>query len=192
MSEQIDQHTRLFARVEDNLPVRLRVLSQERASQLSRSYYGVADAAREHEGDAPRSRPNDPLLHEVLGRLQRLEEQVARIARSVGAADDDGAWIEGETISLSGAGLGVSLPEPLPEDGVVEVELTLPSAPAAVIRATARVASVSRPGEMGLPFGRWQAGLGFTGISSADREALVRHSFRLQRAMLRERKSEGP
>ena len=76
MSEQIDQHTRLFARVEDNLPVRVRVLSSERASQLARTYYGASGAAAPREDEAPRARPNDPLLYEMLGRLQRLEDQV--------------------------------------------------------------------------------------------------------------------
>ena len=195
MSGPIEQHTRLFARVDDNLPVRVRVLDTLEASRLCRHYQvlaGYRDGAlpRAERIDAPGP---DGVWQEVLTRLDRVERLLTLVAEAVGVGEDQAArWIEGEALTISGGGIGVSLPERLAEGTEVEVELTLPGGPAPTVRATARVASVAPPDAAGLPFGRWRVGLGFTGISSADREALVRHTFRLQRAQLRERKAETP
>jgi hypothetical protein len=195
MSEPIDQQTRLFARVEDSLPVRVRALAADRAADLSRRYQGVAAQPADRTA-ATRREPAGPdqlLLQELINRVDRLEDMVSRVARAVGVVDEDqSGWLCGETLTISGSGVGVSLAEPIPEGTPVEIELTLTDDPAPVIRATGRVASAPQPADF--PFGgsRWRVGIGFTGINPGDREALVRHTFRLQRAQLRERKAETP
>jgi hypothetical protein len=114
------------------------------------------------------------------------------VAHAVGVGDQDEAgWLCGETLTISGSGIGVSLAEPIAEGSLVEIELSLTGEPSPSIRATGRVASAPQAAEFAFGGQRWRIGIGFTGINPGDRETLVRHTFRLQRAQLRERKAEN-
>ena len=185
--------TRTFARVEAALPLKLRVIDETEAELLGRRFAVertfVEIASPDHCAPPPEERTweQDALIR-ILARLDALEERVSRIVDAVGASTgEDAGWLRGETDSCSGSGLGVLLPAHLPEGTLVEGELTMHGATVARVRFLARVASVKHPDGDQLPVGRYHIGLAFAAIHPEDQEAIVRYTFRVQRALLRER-----
>ena len=193
--DQAGTTTRSFARTEVRIPVRLRPLGEEEAERLASRFEMEPTYVERISFDARPSAAREKTweraallsLHE---RTERMEWMLRRIAEKLGVDLRDSAhWIEGETINLSGSGLGAWVPERLPEGSFVEVELHLVGDPSAEVRAVGRVVSLVHPDGENLPVGRWHLGIGFHGIHDEDREAVVRYTFRIQRAQLRDRKS---
>ncbi len=186
---------RSFARTAVRIPVRLRPLGEEEAERLAERFEMEPTYVERISFDSRPSASREKTweraallsLHE---RTERIEWMLRRIADRLGVdLRDSGHWIEGETINLSGAGLGVRVPERLPEGSMVELELHLVGDPSAEVRAVGRVVSLVHPDGEDLPVGRWHLGIGFHGIHEEDREAVVRYTFRIQRAQLRDRKA---
>jgi hypothetical protein len=187
-----DDGRRLFARVEETVGVRVRTLTPAEAARLARCRLAALPA-----GDEPADVPPPPAGQEtwervalvaILARLDRLERLVQASQRPLDDDAEDATsarWLTGESRTLSGGGLGVLLPERLEPGTPVDVELLVQGETPAAIRAVGRVASCS---EGSPPFVRPLLGIAFTAIHPADREALVRYTFRVQRARLRERR----
>jgi PilZ domain len=195
MSTSAYAKTRRFARVEESLPVRLRVIEADEAAELAR-FITTHPTYEEHIPTAPPV-PGEGDSWEraafatILSRIERLEEVVGRIAGAVGVRDEgQPEWITAETVKLSGGGMALRVSSKIDEDDALEMELHLPGAPAATIRALGRVVYVKQPDGDMLPVGRRHVGIAFTAIHDSDREVLVRYTFRVQRAQLRERRSD--
>ena len=190
MSVGVDTKTRLFARVKERLPIRLRTLTVEDANELSKRICvtpvgGEPTAATGEVEESPTW--EHAALSAILLRLDQIERKVQRIAATVGAVDEtDGEWVLGETANISGGGLAVRTPSAPTEGTHVEVDLTLPGDPPAQVHAVGRVVYVLHPNGVNVPLGLHQLGVAFTAIHDADREQIVRYTFRLQRAQLRE------
>lgn len=185
---------RLFARVDARIPVRLRAVSAEEGRALARQlavFPSLVEAPPEIPADAADASWERAALVAILARLDRLEQRLDEVLRAVDGADDGpGEWCMAETVALSGGGFGASSERRFADGTTLEVELTLAGDGAAVVRAVGRVASVLEPDGARVPVGRYCMGVAFTGIHPADREALVRYTFRVQRAQLRERRGE--
>lgn len=185
--------TRSFARVEQRLPVRIRILEAGEAASLAKRLAQEPTYCEKALADPPRrSRPGgtweQSALTMILERLENVERLVERIASKLDVDSSEGrGWIEGETVSVSGGGLGIWAPVRLPDDTLLEIELTLLGDPTAMVRALGRVAWIVHPDGDNLPVGRFRLGVAFEAINPEDQEAVVRHTFRAQRAMLRER-----
>jgi hypothetical protein len=190
MSVSVDARTRLFARVKERLPIRLRTLTVEDAAELSRRLCVTPTSSEPTAatGEVEESPSwEHAALSAILQRLDRLERKVQRIAATVGAVDEaDGEWVMGETANLSGGGLAVRAPSAPTEGTHIEIDLSLPGDPPAQIRAVGRVVYALHPNGVNVPLGLHQLGIAFTAIHDADRELIVRYTFRLQRAQLRE------
>ncbi len=189
-NERDEDGRRLFARVEETVGVRVRALAPAEAARLARRRAASAAADEPVEVPPPPAGQDSwerAALVAILARLDRLERLVQAALRPLEEDDDETAarWLTGESRTLSGGGLGVSLPEALEPGTPVEVELLLPGDSPAAIRAVGRVASCSGAAT---PFARPLVGIAFTGIHPAEREAIVRFTFRVQRAQLRERR----
>ena len=187
--------SRSFARTEVRIPVRLRPISEDEAEPLA-SRFAMEPTYRERisfdarPGAAREKSWERAALLSLHERTERLEWMLRRIADKLGVdLRDSNHWIEAETVNLSGSGLGVFAPERLPEGSFVEVELNLVGDPSAEVHAVGRVVSLVHPDGDSLPVGRWHLGIGFHGIHEEDREAVVRYTFRIQRAQLRDRQS---
>lgn len=195
MSAPVYATARRFARVQESLPVRLRCIDDEEAAELTR-FFGAHPTYEESVPTAPAAAEDGDsweraAFSTILSRISALEDAVDRIANAVGVRDEPRPeWITGETVNLSGGGLGLRVPNCINEGQAVELELQLPGNPSATIRAVGRVVYVKRPDGATLPVGRHHLGIAFTGIHDSDREVLVRYTFRLQRAQLRERRSD--
>ena len=100
------------------------------------------------------------------------------------------AWIEGEAVDISAGGTGLDLPQRFPQGTPLEIELTLLGEPTATVRCVGRVAFAARPDGAQRPVGLFRMGVAYEAIHPADREAMVRYFFKLQRAQLRERHQE--
>lgn len=191
--ESSPNRTRSFARVDERLPVRLRVIDASEAEALARRLAQEASYTEKVAGEPPRRLRSagsweQAALAAILDRLERLERTVEGIAARLEVdLADNGGWIEGETVSVSGGGLGIWAPVRLPENIFLEVELTLAGEPAGMVRVLGRVTSLVHPDGQDLPVGRFRLGVAFEAIHPEDQEAVVRHTFRAQRALLRER-----
>ncbi|RMF74358.1 MAG: PilZ domain-containing protein, partial [Acidobacteria bacterium] len=171
--------TRTFARVDTVLPLRLRVIDATEAELLARRYAVertlVEIAPPEHSAPAPedRSWEQDALIR-IMQRLDALEGRLARVEEAVGArSNDDEGWIQGETDSCSGSGLGALVPSHLPQGTLVEGELTMHGATIGKVRFLGRIANVKHPDGERFPVGRYHVGVAFVGIHPEDREAIV-------------------
>ncbi|RMG43575.1 MAG: PilZ domain-containing protein [Acidobacteria bacterium] len=185
--------SRRFARVEHPLPVRLRPLDETEAEELAKRLSCTPTYTERVRADAA-GHPGTEVsweraaLSSVIEKLERLEQTIQRIAAALSVDLGDGEnWISGVTSALSGSGVGLVVPCKLPQGTPVEIELTLVGETTATVRAVARIVSVVHPDGEALPVGRYHLGAGFEGINDADREAIVRYTFKLQRAKLRER-----
>ena len=185
---------RQFARVTLLAPVRLRPVDRAEAEAIGRRLALEPSYAERPRLEGLR-RPGESYTWEqaalatLVARLDALESAVGRIADALGVdLSDPRHWIEGETTSLSGSGLGARVPQVVPEGTLVDLELTLPGDPAASVRALGRAIHVVRPDGRVLPVGRFDVGIAFEAIHDEDREAVIRYTFRVQRAMLRDRK----
>lgn len=188
---------RAFARVETSLPLRLRPLGADEAADLASRLQREASYREEVAPvDLPSGGETDgnwerAALRTVIDRLDRLERMVRALGSAVGAdLDFDSEWIEGETVAFSGSGVGAFVATLLPEGQLVEVELSLVGSTTAKVRALGRIASIVRPDGEAYPVGRFHLGVAFEAIHEADREAVIRYTFRVQRAQLRERKDD--
>ncbi|MDH3283364.1 MAG: PilZ domain-containing protein [Acidobacteriota bacterium] len=192
MSTATDRR-RSFARVDKQVPVRIRIIDDAEAKVLADRFgaeptYSERVIADPNARGAEGSQWDRAALSSILAQLERLERAVGRIAESLSVdLSDAGLWIEGNTVNLSGAGLGVHVPERIEEDSRLELEMTLIGDPTIVLRAVGRVVSLVRPDGDSLPVGRYHLGIGFHAINEEDREALVRYTFKLQREHLRHR-----
>ncbi|UCF67825.1 MAG: PilZ domain-containing protein [Acidobacteriota bacterium] len=187
--------TRRFARVEQTVPIRVRVIDEREAEQLVEQFRSESTYV---ETVAPETLPSTgtdvpwdrAALSSILSRIAQVERTLARIAEALNVDLSEGMfWLEGETSSLSGSGVGIVIPQRLDPETLLELELTLLGDPRATLRCLARVVSVVHPDGESLPVGRYHLGVAFEGMHEEDREALVRYTFRLQRAQLRERSS---
>jgi hypothetical protein len=185
--------SRSFARVEARLPLRVRVVDDDRAGRImlraeeepTYTEWVRPESSAPGEGSWERA-----ALATLLRRVDALEETLARIAETVGAEPGEAsAWIEGESVAFSGSGLGALIPRRLSEGDRVELEISLLGDPTATLRALGRVVSYVPPDGESLPVGRFHLGIAFEAIHEEDREALIRYTFRIQRAQLRDRKS---
>jgi hypothetical protein len=187
---------RSFARIDSRLPVRLRLIDATDAAALAErlaveptySERVAADPAKRHANDGSWDKA---ALSSILAQLDRLERAVTRIADAMRVdLTDAGAWVEGETVNLSGAGLGAHVTQRIEQGSLVELEMTLLGDPTIVLRAVGRVVSLVHPDGRTLPVGRFHLGIAFDAIHEEDRQALVRYTFKLQREQLRRRKSD--
>ncbi|MBP7146369.1 MAG: PilZ domain-containing protein [Acidobacteria bacterium] len=182
--------TRSFARVNDELPVRLRVLTEDQATELARALEQAPTYCEHVAADPLRRAPGatweQAALASILDRLERLEAIVDRIAERVGAeGDEQGNWLDGNTVALSGSGLGLWATVRIPDGTPIELELSLPGDPSATVRALGRIVTLILPDGDTVPVGRFHLGVAFEAIHEQDREAIVRYTFRVQRAQLR-------
>lgn len=191
------EQARTFARVATRLPVRVRVLDDTDREIIARRI--LTEPTYREDLPAMPAAPGEPghfeqaALRSILARIEALEALVGRVAAAVGApVDANEGWIEGEAVAASGAGLGLWLTAKLDEGAAIEVELTLMGEPRAHLSSIARVVSLVRPDGDRLPVGRFHVGAAFDTIHEADREALVRYTFRVQRAQLRDRRDGSP
>ncbi len=200
MTDPHDPHEtpRSFARVDVQLPVRVRLIDEEAAGALgtlleaSPSYSErLAPGAAGTLGGSKEQSWEQLGLTTLLERVERLESALARIADSleVSLEAEDG-WIQGDSVNLSGAGVGVWLPERLPEGSLAELEITLPAEREGRVRAIGRIACLVPPDGEKTPVGRFHLGLAFEHIHAHDQQAIVQYTFRLQRAQLREMRGE--
>ncbi len=194
MSTPVYATPRRFARVDESLPVRLRVIDEDEAAELSR--FVAVHATYEERAPIAPPEPGEGASWElgafaaILSRIGRLEDAVERIAGAVGVRDGrQRDWMTGETVKLSGGGIAVRVAGSVGKNEVFEIELHLPGAPTATVRAVGRVVYIEQPDGGALPAGRSCLGIAFTAIHESDREVLVRYTFRIQRARLRERRS---
>jgi len=188
---------RAFARVSKQLPVRIRLLDANGARTLTERFmteptYSERVIADPKMRTAESGQWDRAALSSILSQLDRLERAVARIAESLKVdIHDAGVWMEGHTVDLSGAGLGVHVSERIDQDTLLEVEMTLLGDPTIVLRAVGRAVSLVKSGESEIPVGRFHLGIAFDAIHEDDRQALVRYTFKLQREELRRRREAG-
>lgn len=188
---------RAFARVSKQLPVRIRLLDAGQARTLaervlSEPTYTERVVADPKVRTAETGQWDRAALSSIIAQLDRLERAVARIAESLQVdLHDAGVWMEGHTVDLSGAGLGVHVSERIEQDAMLEVEMTLLGDPTIVLRAVGRAVSLVKPEAGSIPVGRFHLGIAFESIHEEDRQALVRYTFRLQREELRRRRDAG-
>jgi hypothetical protein len=122
----------------------------------------------------------------LMERLRRIEEKLDLILsgndptapRPLGAADL-------ECVVFSGAGLSLPVDEPCREGQIFKVEILLPGSEGRVIRSVARAVEDSSPMADGVP--RHHVALSLDHMHEDDRDALVSHSYELQRKELRAR-----
>ncbi|GEM_PF-3387777 len=185
---------RSFARVDLALPIRLRVLEESETYDLARRFMAEPSRA-EHltlgpfgvAGEEPSW--EQQALASIVGRIDRLESSLDRIARALGVELGDGfEWIDGDAVSLSGSGLGVHIPRSLPENTPVEVHLTLLGNPTTVLRTLGRIACQVAPDGDAVPVGRYHLGIAFSAIHAEDQAEVIRYTFRVQREELRRRR----
>jgi hypothetical protein len=125
----------------------------------------------------------DPVLAE---RLEGIERKLDRIL----AALDENSPLplcerDARDVSISGAGIGVDVGNPLAPNGAVLVEILLPERPNRHVRAIAR--PVENGGSDSQP-----VAFVFEEIAEDDRDAIVRFSQEMQRSTLRERAKGKP
>ena len=194
MTAESGVEARTFARVDVEIPIRVRALGDDEAEALAKriaseptySESASVESLLKNDEEATWERH---AFASILARIDQLESTLARIAVAVGAEQvDDEGWIAGESVNISGSGLGVRIPQRLDEDTPIEVELTLLGDPTVVVRGIGRIASVVDPDGDSLPVGRYHLGVALVAMNDEDREALVKHTFRVQRAQLRERR----
>jgi hypothetical protein len=187
--------SRSYARVDVELPLRARRVDPAEAKALAGRFGSeptYLERPRREPREAGAASWERSALAAILGRLDALESAIEKIAAALQVdLVEGGPWVEGETVSLSGSGIGARLPQPLERGDFVELELSLLGDPSATVRGLAEVASFLRPDGADVPVGRFHVGLSFAAIHDEDREAIIRYSFRIQRATLRERRGES-
>lgn len=187
---------RAYARVPERLPVRIRPLTEIEATRLAQRLSDVAGngiVAGPETGAAAEPRHSAETIdfrtvQDLLLRVERLERLVITLAGATGLELPDAeGWIEAETATLSGGGVLVASPLLLPEGAAIELDFELPPPHATRFRALGRV--VNRPQEEGAgPEPSCHLlGISFIAIPEADRELVIRHTFSVQRALLRDR-----
>ena len=188
--------SRAFARIEVRVPARVRVLVPAEARILAErfcvepTYYEKLSI--EHPGKQGHASWERLALFNAMERLERLEVQIGKIADALSVdLSESELWLKGETVSLSGSGAGVWLPQKLEEDTPVVLELTLLGEPTGVVRLLGHVVTLVHPDGEKLPVGRYHLGIAFDAYHKDDREAVVRYTFARQRAQIREMRTEG-
>ncbi len=196
MTRPDDETKRSFARVEVTLPVRVRKIDPVEAQKLAErlelepSYTErlSADLANRRGGESSWERL---AILTMLEKIEKLEKGLETIAGSLGVSlGEPGTWIEGETVSLSGSGMGLRLAQRLEEDTLVEVEITLLGETTGTVRLLGRIIILVNPDGQELPVGRFHLGISFETFNKEDREAIVHYTFRLQRAQIREMRED--
>jgi hypothetical protein len=195
MNKPAPSQARRFARVAERLPLRLRVVSADEAAELSRRIRAQA-TCEEPPLTPPQADEAESweraAFAAILHRLGRLEAALDQIAGAVGAQGRlETRWIDGETTCLSGSGMAVRTADEIDHGAFLEIDLLFPGNSPASVRALGQVVFVSRADGETVPVGRVHLGVAFTAIHESDRQAVVRHTFRLQRAQLRERRADG-
>lgn len=185
------QHPRMGVRI----PARVRPLSDHEVDELARRLALEATWAPRAPGDGgarttPATYEQAALVH-LVERVDQMERTLELIATKLGIPLGSPAeWIEGEAVDISAGGTGLDLPQRFPQGTPLEIELTLLGEPTATVRCVGRVAFAARPDGVQRPVGLFRMGVAYEAIHPADREALVRYFFKLQRAQLRERHQE--
>lgn len=187
---------RAYARVPERLPIRIRPLTETEAERLAQRLGGVTGNGTgpgPEAGPPPESRASaEPVdfrtVQDLLLRVERLERLVITLAGASGLVLPDAeGWIDAETATLSGGGVLVASPLLLPEGAAIELEFELPPPHSSRLRALGRVVNRPQEEEAGSEPPNHFLGISFIAIPEADRELVIRHTFSVQRALLRDR-----
>jgi len=187
---------RSFARVEVRLPVRVRTVNAEEARAIGErlglepSYTERLSTESAASTSAKHSWERLAMLT-LLERMERLEAGLETVAKALGVnLNESGAWLEGETVSLSGSGMGLRLSQQLEEGTLVEIEVTLLGETTGMVRLLGRIVALGQPDGAEVPVGRFHLGVSFEVFHEEDQEAIVHYTFRMQRAQLRELRAQ--
>lgn len=186
-----EKSQREYARVQCEMPVRVRQLQAAELEKLAHRLH--SEPTRQHAIAIGPTSPSDPweksALKAILSRLDEIEGRIEQLAEGLDVDITDGVeWIEGETVDISGNGVGVCLAKSFPDGEKVELELTLYGDPTVTLRCVARVVQIVPPDGVEIPVGRVHMGLAFDTMNEEDRQIVVRYTFKLQRDEIREAK----
>ena len=176
MAEAAGAERRAYFRVTTQLPVRVRKLEPSVVPALAMAISAMVDTDQEVA---------DPAL---AARLDAIERKLDLLLAIIDPDQPRPLGVEDTCkLSLSGAGLGLRVDEPFSAHDDVLVEILLPDSPPRSVRALSRPiiedgAAGGRPGAIAFAFHL---------ISDADRDAIVRFSYDVQRSQLRTRSREG-
>lgn len=164
---------RSYYRVMGSLPVRLSKL--EPADVEKAIFELTLGPAAGEEDDSP-----------LMERLRRIEEKLDLLL--AGNASDGPQPLGSadlECVVFSGSGLSMPIDEPCREGQMFRVEILLPGPEGRSVRSVARAVADSTLMEDGVP--RHRVALALDHMNEDDRDALVSHSYELQRLELRSR-----
>ncbi len=156
-----------FFRVSTWLPIRVRRLTSEAASELARELDTPAEES---------ATVSDPILE---ARLFSLESKLDVLLKGLGhALDEPVSKLPKQSVELSGSGLRVEAPGLFRRGDVARVEIELPEERGRAISILADVVSGNDARERA---GRKGMAVCFRAIRNRDREAIVRHAYEVQR-----------
>ena len=164
---------RTYYRVQALLPIRLTPIEED---DVEKAVFELS---------LQPARPSDD-ESATMERLRRIEEKLDLLL----AGNDPGARrplgvADVECVVFSGAGLAMPVEQPCRENDRFRTEILLPGAEGRVLRAVARAVADSSLMEDGVA--RHHVALALDHMNDEDRDALVSHSYELQRAELRAR-----
>ncbi len=171
---------RAYYRVSAVLPIRVTRLREEDVEKAVLELTLPASlpetpASLEEEEDSPLAR-----------RLRRIEEKLDRLLmQQEGEGPAPLGSEDCERIVFSGSGLSMPIDEPFERGEAFSVELLLPGSRARVVRGVGRAVSDAQLPADGVA--RFVLALSLDHMTEEDRDALVAHSYDLQRLALRSR-----
>jgi len=195
---EIYTEEREFVRIETQLPLHYRPLSpaeyrRERPRILTdrqaRMHLCLPLMERWSSQDEQSTRGSE-LERLIIPVLAAMNEKLDRILAILNPADPMALrFEEPQTLNISGAGIGLILPECFSLDTMLALEFLLPFAFPLRIKA---IGQVNRVDPLDLDPQHWYTGIKFDVIHEEDREAVIRYIFREQRIALRTRHTAMP
>lgn len=180
---------RAYARVATRIRARLRPLATpEEAHRFTPMATPDSDEAR---AALKRSSLNEGVVAFLLDLSAKVDTLLSLALHEQLAADFP---LEAEVTEISGAGVRLTVPEPLPEvnagtadfteGGHYEIVLFLDQAPQRLASAMGRISRAAQPDE---PLGATELAMDFTRIRERDQNAVVAFVFAEERRQIRER-----
>ncbi|MBK1653683.1 PilZ domain-containing protein [Allochromatium vinosum] len=191
LEEEHDRDRRRYFRIEDRVGLLLVPVDAAQEAQLIESLEAPSsragllnDLQAIRDRHLPERRTLEYKFPTVAAYVKVIESQIETLAQAIG--DGEGFPSSADTeVCLSAQGVGLHWPEAIDIDGRVELRLTL--FPDRVhIHTLARVVRCDDEGDRG-----YRLALDFTHLREADREAIIRHVYRLQRLQLQAHAEEA-
>lgn len=192
-SQKSEPERRRHFRVEDEIVLFFNEVTQADAENAQRLKYQVVNgfslsSALNQLGEESRTRMKmlEKENPELIACLKILDQKINLIAQAVLISDLALPSQPAREVNLSATGLAFASERAIPPGTLLELKMILPPSLVAVV-ATGRVVHCETRVNRSESDFRCNIGVDFIGLADPDRELLIRHVFKKQKAALRNR-----